>query len=196
VLALHGDLEQRDRDQTLLRFANKSVAILVATDVAARGLDIDALDLVVNYDIAHDSEVHIHRIGRTGRAGAQGEAISLYSDKETYKVGLIEDALEQTIKPELLPSTDVLKNARHQAKMATIQIDGGKKQKVRPGDILGALTAKNSGAEISGKDIGKINVLDIKAYVAVDKKILKLALRKLTNGKMKGRSFKVRHLTV
>ena len=90
----------------------------------------------------------------------------------------------------------MLKNARHQAKMATIQIDGGKKQKVRPGDILGALTAKNSGAEISGKDIGKINVLDIKAYVAVDKKILKLALRKLTNGKMKGRSFKVRHLTV
>jgi ATP-independent RNA helicase DbpA len=201
VLALHGDLEQRDRDQTLLRFANKSVAILVATDVAARGLDIDALDLVFNYHIAHDSEVHIHRIGRTGRAGAQGLAISLFSDKESYKVGLIEDELEQTIKPELLPSTDVLKNARHQAKMATIQIDGGKKQKVRPGDILGALTAKssntkNTGAEISGKDIGKINVLDIKAYVAVNKKVLKLSLRKLTDGKMKGRSFKVRHLTV
>jgi ATP-independent RNA helicase DbpA len=198
VLALHGDLEQKDRDQTLLRFANKSVAVLVATDVAARGLDIEALDLVFNYHIAHDSEIHIHRIGRTGRAGAQGLAISLYSDKETYKVGLIEDEFDQTITPELLPSTDVLKNARHQAKMATIQIDGGKKQKVRPGDILGALTAKssNAGAEISGKDIGKINVLDIKAYVAVDKKVLKLALRKLTDGKMKGRSFKVRHLTV
>ena len=201
VLALHGDLEQRDRDQTLLRFANKSVSILVATDVAARGLDIDSLDLVVNYHIAHDSEVHIHRIGRTGRAGAQGVAISLFSDKESYKVGLIEDELEQTIKPELLPSAEVLKNARHQAKMATIQIDGGKKQKVRPGDILGALTAKSSntkktGAEINGKDIGKINVLDIKAYVAVNKKVLKLSLRKLTDGKMKGRSFKVRHLTV
>ena len=201
MLALHGDLEQRDRDQTLLRFANKSVSILVATDVAARGLDIDSLDLVVNYHIAHDSEVHIHRIGRTGRAGAQGLAISLFSDKESYKVGLIEDELEQTIKPELLPSAEVLKNARHQAKMATIQIDGGKKQKVRPGDILGALTAKSSntkktGAEINGKDIGKINVLDIKAYVAVNKKVLKLSLRKLTDGKMKGRSFKVRHLTV
>ena len=196
VLALHGDLEQRDRDQTLLRFSNKSAAILVATDVAARGLDIDALDLVVNYHIAHDSEVHIHRIGRTGRAGAQGKAISLFSDKESYKVGLIEDALEQTIKPELLPSLDVLNNARAQSRMSTIQIDGGKKQKVRPGDILGALTSKNTGAEITGKDVGKINVLDNKAYVAVNKKVLKIALRKLADGKMKGRSFKVRHLTV
>jgi len=201
VLALHGDLEQKDRDQTLLRFANKSAAILVATDVAARGLDIDALDLVVNYHIAHDSEVHIHRIGRTGRAGAQGKAVSLFSDKESYKVGLIEDTLEQVIKPALLPSIDVLNNPRAQANMSTIQIDGGKKQKVRPGDILGALTAKSSGSnnggtEISGKDVGKINVLDIKAYVAVNKKVLKIALRKLTNGKMKGRSFKVRHLTM
>jgi len=196
VLALHGDLEQKDRDQTLLRFSNKSAAILVATDVAARGLDIDALDLVVNYHIAHDSEVHIHRIGRTGRAGAKGKAISLFSDKESYKVGLIEDTLEQVIKPELLPSADVLNNARPQAKMSTIQIDGGKKQKVRPGDILGALTSKNTGAEINGKDVGKINVLDIKAYVAVNKKVLKVALRKLANGKMKGRSFKVRHLTM
>jgi len=201
VLALHGDLEQKDRDQTLLRFANKSVSVLVATDVASRGLDIDALDLVVNYHIAHDAEVHIHRIGRTGRAGAQGLAISLFSDKESYKVGLIEDALEQTIKAELLPSAEVLNNARAQANMSTIQIDGGKKQKVRPGDILGALTAKssgsnNGGAEINGKDVGKINVLDIKSYVAVNKKVLKVALRKLANGKMKGRSFKVRHLTV
>lgn len=201
VMALHGDLEQRDRDQTLLRFANKSAAILVATDVAARGLDIDSLDLVVNYHIAHDSEVHIHRIGRTGRAGATGKAISLFSDKESYKVGLIEDTLEQVIKPELLPSTEVLNNAKVQAKMSTIQIDGGKKQKVRPGDILGALTAKaanskNSGAEITGKDVGKINVLDNKAYVAVNKKVLKNALRKLSTGKMKGRTYKVRHLSV
>ena len=173
----------------------------MATDVAARGLDIDSLDLVVNYDIAHDSEVHIHRIGRTGRAGAQGKAVSLFSDKESYKVGLIEDELEQVIKPGLLPSADVLNNVRPQAKMATIQIDGGKKQKVRPGDILGALTAKNTegkngGVEITGKDVGKISVLDIRAYVAVDKKVLKSALRKLSTGKMKGRTYKVRHLTV
>jgi len=201
VLALHGDLEQRDRDQTLLRFANKSAAILVATDVAARGLDIDSLDLVVNYNIAHDSEVHIHRIGRTGRAGAKGKAVSLFSDKESYKVGLIEDELEHVITPGLLPSSSVLNNLRPQAKMATIQIDGGKKQKVRPGDILGALTAKptngnNGGVDITGKDVGKISVLDIKAYVAVNKKVLKTALKKLSTGKIKGRIYKVRHLTV
>ncbi|GAA6170893.1 ATP-dependent RNA helicase DbpA [Colwellia sp. KU-HH00111] len=200
VLALHGDLEQRDRDQTLLRFANKSVVVLVATDVAARGLDIDSLDLVVNYHIAHDAEVHVHRIGRTGRAGAKGKAISLFNDKERYKVGLIEDGLDCVIEPGLLPSIDVLNNARVQAKMSTIQIDGGKKQKVRPGDILGALTAKSTsakgGVEITGKDVGKIHVQDIRSYVAVNKKVLKHALRKLAEGKMKGRSFKVRHLVV
>jgi len=196
AMALHGDLEQRDRDQTLLRFSNKSASILVATDVAARGLDIDSLDLVVNYHIAHDSEVHIHRIGRTGRAGKQGKAVSLFNDKERYKVGLIEDELDQVIKAELLPSAEVLANPRVQAKMSTIQIDGGKKQKVRPGDILGALTGKDKGSEgVNGADVGKINVLDNKAYVAVNKKALKLALRKLANGKMKGRSFKIRHLT-
>lgn len=192
VLALHGDLEQRDRDQTLLRFANKSASILVATDVAARGLDIDSLDLVINYHIARDSEVHVHRIGRTGRAGSTGLAYSLYSDKESYKVGLLEDYLEAVITPEPLPSLSVLANERPQAKMATIQIDGGKKQKVRPGDILGALTGDNG---IQGSQVGKILVLDNKAYVAVTKAALNLALKKLAKGKMKGRTFNARHLT-
>ena len=190
---MHGDLEQRDRDQTLLRFANKSASILVATDVAARGLDIESLDLVINYHIARDSEVHVHRIGRTGRAGSQGLAYSLFSDKEGYKVGLLEDYLEAVITPELLPSADALSKVRPQAKMATIQIDGGKKQKVRPGDILGALTGDNG---VQGNQVGKINVLDNKAYVAVTKAALKLAMRKLDKGKLKGRSFKIRHLTV
>ena len=192
VLALHGDLEQRDRDQTLLRFANKSASILVATDVAARGLDIDSLDLVINYHIARDSEVHVHRIGRTGRAGSTGLAYSLYSDKESYKVGLLEDYLEAVISPEDLPSSAVLSNQRPQAKMATIQIDGGKKQKVRPGDILGALTGDNG---IQGSQVGKISVLDNKAYVAVTKTALNLALKKISKGKMKGRTFNARHLT-
>lgn len=191
VAALHGDLEQRDRDQTLLGFANKSASILVATDVAARGLDIDNLDLVINFHIARDTEVHVHRIGRTGRAGSEGLAFSLYSDKEGYKVGLLEDYLEATITPSLLPSTDVLSNEPTQAKMATIQIDGGKKQKVRPGDILGALTSDKG---IKGSQVGKITVLDNKAYVAVNKGALKIALRKIAKGKMKGRTFNARHL--
>jgi len=191
VLALHGDLEQRDRDQTLIRFANKSVAVLVATDVASRGLDIDDLDAVINYHIARDSEIHVHRIGRTGRAGSKGIACSLFSDKESYKVGLLEDYLDQVIDGESLPDLSVLDQQPISGKMATIQIDGGKKQKVRPGDILGALTGENG---IKGSQVGKISVLDNWAYVAVEKIALKLALRKLEKGKLKGRTFRVRHL--
>ncbi|WP_085298941.1 ATP-dependent RNA helicase DbpA [Cognaticolwellia mytili] len=192
VVALHGDLEQRDRDQTLVRFANKSASILVATDVAARGLDIEALDAVFNYDIAHDSEVHIHRVGRTGRAGSTGYAFSLFSDKERYKVGLLEDYLERSIEGEILPDSEVLQSKPFLPKMTTIQIDGGKKQKVRPGDIVGALTGENG---IVFEQLGKIQMGPNWAYIAVDKSVVKKALAKLVNGKIKGRNFRVRQLT-
>lgn len=189
VLALHGDLEQRARDQALLRFANKSISVLVATDVAARGLDIDALDLVINYHIARDTEVHIHRIGRTGRAGNKGIACSLYSEKEHYKVALLGDYLDRIIEGETLPPASLLNGTPDKPQMTTIQIDGGKKQKVRAGDILGALTAKGG---ITGKQVGKIHLFDNRAYVAIDQKIAKVALRKLSEGKLKGRSFRAR----
>ena len=192
VVALHGDLEQRDRDQTLVRFANKSASILVATDVAARGLDIDALDAVFNYHIAHDSEVHIHRVGRTGRAGSTGFAFSLFSDKERYKVGLLEDYLERTIEGEVLPESEVLQSAIFSPKMTTIQIDGGKKQKVRPGDIVGALTGDNG---IAFEQLGKIQMGANWAYIAVEKMVARKALNKLINGQIKGRKFRVRELT-
>lgn len=191
ALALHGDLEQRQRDQTLVRFSNKSVSVLVATDVAARGLDIDALDMVINYQISRELEVHVHRVGRTGRAGNQGFACTIYTEKESYKVGLLEDFLSIEVTPVPLPNQSILKQEPYKPSMATIQIDGGKKQKVRPGDILGALTGKDG---IAGKQVGKINVFDYCAYVAVDKQVTKLALNKLTDGKLKGRSFRVRHI--
>lgn len=191
AVALHGDLEQRDRDQTLVKFANKSARILVATDVAARGLDVDNLDLVINYHVAHDTEVHVHRIGRTGRAGSKGLACTLYSDKETYKVGLIEDYLDSTIEPTALPSEADLSATAKSPEMVTLQIDGGKKQKVRPGDILGALTGKNG---IEGKSVGKIQVFDQWAFVAVEAKCFKAAMKKLADGKMKGRTFRVRKI--
>jgi ATP-independent RNA helicase DbpA len=191
AVALHGDLEQRDRDQTLVRFANKSAAIMVATDVAARGLDIATLDAVFNFHIARDTEIHVHRIGRTGRAGNKGMAFSLYSDKERYKVGLLEDYLDKTIESEILPDVDVLNRAVFVPKMTTLQIDGGKKQKLRPGDILGALTAENG---IDGKDVGKIQLGANWAYVAVARSSLKIALKKLIEGKLKGRNFRVREL--
>lgn len=191
AVALHGDLEQRDRDQTLVRFANKSALILVATDVAARGLDIDSVAGVFNFHISRDSEVHVHRIGRTGRAGNKGIACSLYSDKEQYKLGLLEDYLDKTIAPETLPERELLQQPALSAEMVTVQIDGGKKQKLRPGDILGALTGENG---IAGSDVGKIQMGPTWAYVAVKKTVVKKALKKLANGKMKGRNFRARPL--
>jgi len=192
ALALHGDLEQRDRDQTLVRFANKSASVLVATDVAARGLDIEALDLVINYHIVRDLEVHVHRIGRTGRAGSKGLACTLYSEKEKYRVAKLEAFLEQSFDTEPLPPPSLLKEPGYQALMTTLQIDGGKKQKVRPGDILGALTGKDG---IAGKDVGKIDVFDNWAYVAVSMQAANTAFNKLTEGKLKGRSFRVRRIS-
>jgi ATP-independent RNA helicase DbpA len=191
ALALHGDLEQRDRDQTLVRFANKSASVLVATDVAARGLDIDSLDAVINYHIAHDTEIHLHRIGRTGRAGSKGEAYSLISDKESYKVALLQDYIGQIIVGEPLPTADLLTKKPQPPSMATLLIDGGKKQKVRPGDILGALTGDKG---IPGSKVGKIDIFDNRAYVAVAIDTVELALKKLVQGKLKGRNFRVRRL--
>ena len=193
ALALHGDLEQRDRDQTLVRFANKSASILVATDVAARGLDIDSLDAVINYHVARDLEVHVHRIGRTGRAGSKGLACSLYSQKEHYKIGLLGEYLNRVIESETLPPEHLLDKPIFWPKMATLQIDGGKKRKIRPGDILGALTGENG---IEGAEVGKIDVFDNCAYVAVSSDVVKLAHKKLSEGKLKGRSVRVRRIRV
>jgi len=191
VVALHGDLEQRDRDQTLIRFANKSASILVATDVAARGLDIEALDAVINYHIARELEVHVHRIGRTGRAGSKGIACTLYDDKDAYRVARLEAFLGQTIDVKPLPAFSLLERPSYKPLMTTLQIDGGKKQKVRPGDILGALTGVNG---IDGTQVGKIQISDNVAYVAVSREAAKSALKKLQQGKLKGRSFRVRLL--
>jgi len=192
ALALHGDLEQRARDQTLVRFANKSASILVATDVAARGLDIEALDAVINYQLARDVEVHTHRIGRTGRAGSKGLALTLFSEKEAYKVERLEEYLDLTIEAEKLPPFSLLEKPGYKAPMSTLQIDGGRKQKVRPGDILGALTGKNG---IAGKQVGKIHIFDNCCYVAVTRDAARPAFRKLSEGKLKGRSFRVRRIS-
>jgi ATP-independent RNA helicase DbpA len=189
--ALNGDLEQKDRDQTLVKFSNKTINVLVATDVAARGLDIEKLDMVINYQLAHDTEQHIHRIGRTGRAGSTGIACTFYSNKDDYRISLLEDYLQKKIDPESLPPQSILSNEPNKAPMATLQITGGKKQKVRPGDILGALTGKQG---IEGKQVGKITIFDNHAYVAVNRDVANAALDKLSNGKLKGRNFRVRKI--
>jgi ATP-independent RNA helicase DbpA len=189
--ALHGDLEQKDRDQILACFANRSISVLVATDVAARGLDIDSLDMVINYQVAQELEVHTHRIGRTGRAGAKGMACSLYTQRDKHRIGQLEDYLKQKFQRGELPQIRLLREPVFSPPMVTIHIGGGKKQKLRAGDIVGALTG---GDGIPGKEIGKIQVGDHWAYVAVAHKYGKTAFNKLSDGKLKGRNFRVRRL--
>ncbi len=192
VLALHGDLEQWERDQVMVRFSNQSVGVLVATDVAARGLDIQHLDMVVNFVVAQDPEVHVHRIGRTGRAGNHGFACSLFADKEAYKMTVLADYLQQEISPQTLPTLDHLKQNPSSATMSTLQIGGGKKQKIRAGDILGALTSKKG---IAGKQVGRIHILDQWSYVAIERAVVKQAQQQLEQGKLKGKSFRIRLLS-
>ncbi|MBT1072190.1 ATP-dependent RNA helicase DbpA [Pelotalea chapellei] len=188
ALAIHGDLEQRERDQVLVRFANKSASVLVATDVAARGLDIKELPAVINYELSRNPEVHTHRIGRTGRAGEQGLAISLVTLRESRRVSAIEEGLGSTItRGELAGLTAT---GRPQApSMVTICIDGGRKNKLRPGDILGALTGEGG---IAGSEVGKIDVFDFHTYVAIMRQSIDQALRCLGQNRIKGRFFKVR----
>ena len=190
--ALYGELEQRERDQVLAQFANRSCSVLVATDLASRGLDINQLEAVLNVTITPDPQVHVHRIGRTGRAGEQGLAISLASLDEMGSVGKIEqyqksesvwyerDTLTPTGQGPLL------------APMVTLQIAGGRKEKIRPGDVLGALTGPDGG--FKREQIGRISVTDFSTFVAVERAVAGEALRKLNAGKVKGRSVRVRFL--
>jgi ATP-independent RNA helicase DbpA len=187
TLALHGDLEQGERDETLVRFANKSVSILVATDVAARGLDIDAIDVVFNYRVSQDFEQHVHRIGRTGRAGSQGMACSLYCEKERDKISRLQDTLGQILESEPLPSPSTLDGPKMEASMVTLKIGMGKKQKLRPGNILGALTGDNG---LDGSQVGKIDIFDHRSYVAVTRDAVTCALKKLGEEKLLGRSMR------
>ncbi|AIR62448.1 ATP-dependent RNA helicase DbpA [Cedecea neteri] len=189
ALALHGDMEQRDRDQTLVRFANGSSRVLVATDVAARGLDIKALEMVINYELSWDPEVHVHRIGRTARAGQSGLAISFCAPEEAQRASVLAEMLNLSLKWQQLPSGISVKPL--EAEMATLCIDGGKKAKMRPGDILGALTGDMG---LEGADIGKIDVHPIHVYVAVRQSVARHAWKQLQQGKIKGKSVKVRLL--
>jgi ATP-independent RNA helicase DbpA len=193
--ALHGDLEQRERDQIIVQFSNKSSSILIATDVAARGLDIKELAAVINFDLSPDPEVHIHRIGRTGRAGNQGLALSLFLPTEKFRIEKIEAIKNSPVLIEkiagLIERNKEGNNEKLIPPMVTLGINGGRKDKVRAGDILGALTANK---EIPGKQIGKIDIFDKYAYVAVEQKIAKKALVSLSEGKIKGRKFKIKRL--
>jgi ATP-dependent RNA helicase DbpA len=189
--ALNGDLEQRDRDQVLAMFANRSLSVLVATDVAARGLDVEALDLVINVELARDPEIHVHRIGRTGRAGKQGLAVSLVAPAEAHRAQAIENLQQAPLNWQPLDALKSQSGEPLQPPMVTLCIAAGRKDKLRPGDILGALTGD---AGIPGSQVGKIAIFDFQAFVAVERTVARQALKRLNDGKIKGRSLKVRQL--
>ena len=188
-LALHGDLEQKDRTEVLTLFSNGSVRILIATDVAARGLDIKELAAVINYDMPFETENYIHRIGRTGRAGLTGLAFSFLKGKEQFRLDLINNILENRFSMEELPQSTGQSRPYPPAAMVTLSINGGRKNKISPGDLLGALTADGT---VSGKVIGKIDRQDYITFVAVESESADKARHLLENGLIKGRQFKVR----
>lgn len=189
ALALHGDLEQFERDQILTQFSSKACTVLIATDVAARGIDVTDLSAVINFELSFDPELHIHRIGRTGRAGAKGLALSLFSNNERQRLEAIEEYQGKKININDSDSLSNSLNFQLYPPMVLLFINGGKKEKLRAGDLLGALTAND---EINAKQVGKITLFEKFSYVAIDRKVGKLALHKLNNNNIKGRKFRVR----
>jgi ATP-independent RNA helicase DbpA len=189
AIALHGDLDQAQRNQVLVRFSNRSASVLVATDVAARGLDVKDIDAVFNYELPQQAEIYVHRIGRTGRAGKTGVAVSLVEEREMWRLEEIEKSL-----PDAFIQQRGIPDARRGDEalvplMTTIQISGGRKNKLRPGDLLGALTAHGG---IPGDAVGKIDLFDSYGYVAVQNKHVPKALRQLSDRPIKGRKYRAR----
>ncbi|HXK18513.1 MAG TPA: ATP-dependent RNA helicase DbpA [Polyangiaceae bacterium] len=197
VETLHGDLEQFERDRTMAKFRNGSTRVLVATDVAARGIDLEKLDLVVNFELPTQPEIYVHRIGRTGRAGQVGLAVSLCARAEQPRLEAIElytgSALVPVERARPAPAAAAQKpksaGPTLDAKMETLRLSGGRKDKLRPGDILGALTGEAGG--LSGTEIGKIEIHDHFSYVAVAKAAAQRAVSGLVAGRIKGKRFKV-----
>ncbi len=195
ALTLHGDLEQRERDQVLIQFANRSCSVLVATDVAARGLDIAQLEAVINVDVTPDPEIYIHRIGRTGRADEDGWALSLCSPADKRRVAAIAQLTGNEPEWHGLGSLQDGNDSPLVPPMVTLQILGGRREKIRAGDVLGALTGEEGIArKFTREQVGKITVTDQSTYVAIARDIAQEAVRKLSTGKVKGKTVKVRTL--
>jgi ATP-independent RNA helicase DbpA len=188
VKALHGELEQRERDEVLIQFKQQSCQLLVATDVAARGLDIEDLPCVINYELPQNPDVYIHRIGRTGRAGREGLAINLLTEGERIKLVDIEELQSTPLHTESLNELVIQTQKPSAAPFVTLCILAGRKDKLRAGDILGALTGEGG---IEGKVVGKIDILDQTSYVAIDRSFAKAALNQLSKGKIKGKKCRV-----
>jgi ATP-independent RNA helicase DbpA len=185
AVALHGGMEQHDRNTVLLLLRNGSLRVVVATDVAARGLDIDDLGAIVNFDLPREPDVFVHRIGRTARAGRSGLAISLAQPAD----GRILDDLRQGplagVAMSSIPSAEA--QLPPPPAMITIAIQGGRSDRLRPGDIVGALT---TGVGIAAADIGQIAVNERISFVAVVAAIAERAVDGLSAGRIKNKRFR------
>lgn len=191
VKSLQGDLSQQQRTEVLAQFASDALQVLVATDVAARGLDISQIDCVINYTVSEEAEVHVHRIGRTGRAGAKGEAFTLCSEAELPFLQRIEAVMDTRYTRKGAQSLRFHANRIRTPEFACIAVAAGKKQKLRPGDFVGSLTQD---AGIEAEDIGNIAVQNQVSYVAVKQRSVKRAMRLFREGRIKGKKVRARKL--
>ncbi|NMO21462.1 ATP-dependent RNA helicase DbpA [Pyxidicoccus fallax] len=192
VDGLQGDLEQFERDRVMAKFRNGSTRILIATDVAGRGIDVEALDAVINFDLPQQPEPYVHRIGRTGRAGRTGVAVALVTPRDGRKLEDIELTTGVKLERgdvEALPSADPRGAVKLDSPWETLSISAGRKDKMRPGDILGALTGEAGG--LSASDVGKIEIQDRLAYVAVARRVARAAFQALSEGRIKGRRYRI-----
>ena len=248
---IHGDMKQQQRDRVMKSFRSGRCDILIATDVAARGIDVDDVEAVFNFDLPQDNEYYVHRIGRTGRAGRNGRAFSFVKGKEVYKLKEIQRYCKTKIKAQPIPSSDDvaeikaekildeigqiiedgqlkdmidLNNSDYTAMdiaaaflkqaiggvelskedrdmedalsgdtgaeegMVRLFINIGKSQRIRPGDILGAVAGE---AKIPGKLVGAIDMYDNYTFVEVPAEYGKDVLRAMKNVKIKGKSVNV-----
>ena len=255
---IHGDMKQQQRDRVMSDFRSGKTEILIATDVAARGIDVDDVDIVFNYDLPQDEEYYVHRIGRTGRAGREGVALSFVSGKEAYKLKEIERYCKTKIKAKPVPSMDDVKNTlidgvfnqirrtveegglsdmveyienqlniedytcmdmaaallkmhlgdslkdrmevetvhydldadRHG--MVRLFINVGKKDKIKPSNILGAIAGESG---IPGKLVGSIDMLDNYTFVEVPSKYADKVLAAMQNVSINGRAINMEKAT-
>ncbi|QNO14238.1 DEAD/DEAH box helicase [Alkalicella caledoniensis] len=201
---IHGGMEQRDRIRVMNDFKQGYFRYLVATDVAARGIDIDSISLVINYDIPQDSESYVHRIGRTGRKDREGRAITFVSPNEIKYLNDIHKYIQREIPLKERPdkhavldskkdfvdkinSAPVLKEtkgAQLNKGIMKLHINAGKKTKMRPVDVVGTLCSIEG---ISAEDIGIINILDISTFVEILNNKGEIVYRELQKKPIKGR---------
>lgn len=208
VEGLHGGMLQDVRLEVMKKFKRGEYRFLVSTDVAGRGIDVESLSLIINYDVPVEKESYVHRIGRTGRAGKEGKAITLVSPEEERIMKEIEEYIGYSIPQGKYPNITETEEARakFEAKnkekpkvkaekgsllnknIMKLYIGAGKKKKIRPGDIVGAITSFEG---ISPDNIGVIDIQDYHSYVDILDGKGKLVLENLKDAKIKGKAVKV-----